>query len=361
MAEADRKEIAIKPPNRGGPSAGFPVHNQPKDNRQNGRPPKKHSKTMNFLKITLIPITLFSAVCCSGPPKPSPPPHLKANIENLTESVGFLTNIRPYRNYRNPKSLDKAAWFIESQLKTYGYEPEIQRFTVQGKSYQNVIARYGDSQKPKMVVGAHYDVFHNQPGADDNASAVAGLLEIARLIRANGLETAFEIEFVAYTLEEPPFFLTDRMGSFIHAESLYKAGETVRGMISLEMIGYFTSEEDSQEYPFAIMKWFYPSVGDFIGVVGNFGSRSLVDGMAEYMKTAAIGVETLKAPALVPGVDESDHRNYWHFGYQAVMITDTAYFRNPNYHRESDTMDTLDFEKMAEVVTGVTWALTNMK
>jgi Zn-dependent M28 family amino/carboxypeptidase len=316
---------------------------------------------MSYVKIFLIPVALFSAACGSNAPKPSPPPHWEANIENLKESVGFLTSIRPHRNFRNPQSLDQAASFIESRLKTYGYAPEIHPFAAKGQQYKNVVARYGASKNPKMIVGAHYDVFGNQPGADDNASAVAGLLEIARLIRAKGLETAVEIEFVAYSLEEPPFFQTDRMGSFIHAESLYKAGETVRGMISLEMIGYFTSEKNSQDYPFGVMKLFYPSVGDFIAVVGNFGSAALVNELAEHMKIAAIGVETLKAPAMVPGVDDSDHRNYWHFGYKAAMITDTAFFRNPNYHRESDTLATLNFAKMAEVVKGVAWALVNME
>ncbi len=313
------------------------------------------------LKPIIISIVFFSMVCCAGENGKYNYPKLDVRISNLRHSVKYLTDIRPYRNYRNTQSLDKTATYIADKLAKYGLSTEIQKFEVKGKEYKNVIAKHGKEKKKRIIVGAHYDVCGNQPGADDNASAVAGLLEIARLTAENISETQYGFDFIAYSLEEPPFFNSDQMGSYVHAKSVHDKGVNIRGMICLEMIGFFTTEEKSQEYPLDIMKLSYPSVGNFIAVVGNMGSSDLTDEVAVHLKATSLGVETLKAPALLAGVDFSDHRNYWHFGYQAVMITDTAFYRNPNYHEISDTPDTLDFEKMSEVVKGITWALINMK
>ena len=211
-----------------------------------------------------------------------------------------------------------------------------------------------------MIVGAHYDVCEDQPGADDNASAIAGLLEISRIINIYKDNLKYRVDFVAYTLEEPPFFTTEAMGSYVHAKEIHDRKIDVRGMICLEMIGFFT-EEKTQQYPLPLMKIVYPIKGNFIGVVGDFNSVSLVNEVSKYIKTAAIDVSKLYAPAAVPGVDFSDHRSYWSFGYKAVMITDTAFYRNPNYHSESDTIDTLDFDKMVEVVSGLCFAIMNFK
>jgi Zn-dependent M28 family amino/carboxypeptidase len=229
-----------------------------------------------------------------------------------------------------------------------------------GHLYTNVIGTMGTDGAERVVVGAHYDVCGEQPGADDNASAVAGLLEVSRLLNPFASTLKYRVDFVAYTLEEPPFFGTPEMGSYVHAQSLHEDGVKVRGMISLEMIGYFTDEEDSQDYPLPLMKLFYPSKGDFIGVVGNFRSRALVKEVKGHMSAAPINVESLSAPAIVPGVNFSDHRSYWEFGYPAVMVTDTAFFRNPHYHRVSDVAETLDFDTMKEVVKGVAWTVLNL-
>ncbi len=316
-----------------------------------------------YKKLTkfIIPLVFFSTICCAERNGKHNYPKLNVNISNLRHSVNDLTDIRPYRNYRNTQSLDKAARYISDKLKEYGLSAEIQSFEAKGDQYKNVIGTHGKNRNGRIIVGAHYDVCEDQPGADDNASAVAGLLEIARLVRENIPEPRYGFDFVAYSLEEPPFFRSDQMGSYIHAASVHDRGDKIRGMICLEMIGYFTSEEKSQAYPLGIMKLLYPSVGNFIAVVGNWGSSDLADEVAEHLKVTSLPVEKLKAPALLPGIDFSDHRNYWHFGWPAVMITDTAFFRNPNYHKMSDTPDTLDFEKMGEVVRGITWGLMNMK
>lgn len=194
-----------------------------------------------------------------------------------------------------------------------------------------------------MIVGAHYDVCGEQPGADDNASAVAGLLEIARFAKRHEAELPYRVDFVAYALEEPPFFGTTKMGSYVHAKYLYENDIKVRGMICLEMIGFFTDRKKSQRYPLPFMGLFYPGTGNFIGVVSNYGSSSFAKQVSRHLKATAVNVETLKTPSILTGVDFSDHRNYWKFGYSAVMITDTAFYRNPNYHEPSDTMETLDY------------------
>jgi len=158
---------------------------------------------------------------------------------------------------------------------------------------------------------------------------------------------------VAYALEEPPYFGTVAMGSYVHAASLKQAGVKLHGMICLEMLGYFTEEVKSQEYPLSLMKLFYPTTGNFIGVVSNFKSSSLTGEIASRLKHSGVKVRTLKAPSFMAGVNFSDHRNYWTFGFPAVMITDTAFYRNPNYHRKSDTPMTLSYDKIRDVIGGL--------
>ncbi len=286
-------------------------------------------------------------------------PNVTVSAENLKSTVEFLTSIRPYRNHRNIKSLDAAAEYILQKFTSYGVKTEVQVFEVNGKKYKNIIGTINPEKLERIIVGAHYDVCGSQPGADDNASAVAGLLEIVRLMKGFETKVNYRIDFLAYSLEEPPNFATKNMGSYVHAKSLHDNKVNVKGMICLEMIGYFTDKKNSQRYPLGIMKWFYPSTGNFIGIVSNYKGRSLVKKVKKHMKKTAVKTESLKAPASLPGVDFSDHRNYWKFGWQAVMITDTAFYRNPNYHQASDTIDTLDFTKMKEVVKGVVWTLIN--
>ncbi|MBW8015178.1 MAG: M28 family peptidase [Planctomycetes bacterium] len=289
-------------------------------------------------------------------------PEVGVSGDNLRETVGFLTEIKPARNYQNLRSLEKAAGYISDKFAEYGFKPKRQEFGASGQTYCNIIVSAGTSEDARQVfvIGAHYDVAGDQPGADDNASAVAGLLEIARFAKKYEDQLPCRIEFVAYSLEEPPFFGTDQMGSYVHAKSLHDKDMKVKGMISLEMIGYFTDVKGSQKYPIGLMGLFYPSEGNFIGVISNYKSGGLKRHTARHMKAASIKVRTLAAPSFVQGVDFSDQRNYWKFGYKAVMVTDTAFYRNPNYHQTTDTIDTLSFDKMKEVVKGVCWALLNL-
>lgn len=196
-------------------------------------------------------------------------------------------------------------------------------------------------------------VHTENPGADDNASAISGLLELARVLNINKKTIPYKVLLVAYTLEEPPYFRTTQMGSFVHAKSLKNNSVNVKLMICLEMIGYFTDEENSQSYPIDIMKEMFPSKGNFIAIVGDQDAVDDVNEINIGMKKTNVPSEIVTVSRELPGADLSDHLNYWDMGYNAVMITDTAYLRNPHYHKASDTMETLNFEKMAKVVQGL--------
>ncbi len=204
------------------------------------------------------------------------------------------------------------------------------------------------------------DAMDELPGADDNASGVAVLLELARILGAER-PPATHTELVAYVLEEPPYFRTGFMGSAVHAFSLRDAGAEVRAMLCLEMVGYFTSEPNSQDLPSALLRPLYPDRGDFIAIIGGLADRTLVRQVKRsFTAASSLPVRSMNGPRLIPGVDFSDHLSYWNVGYGAVMITDTAFYRNAAYHTEQDTPDRLDYEKMAEVVLGVYQAVKSL-
>ena len=279
---------------------------------------------------------------------------IQVNKIRLYNDVKKLTAISPPRNYYNINSLNKASDYIIKEFKKLSCKVSVQKFNIENNEYKNVIASFNEKAKKRIIIGAHYDVCGNQPGADDNASGVAGLLELARMMDKYKPELKYRIDFAAYSLEEPPFFGTDMMGSAVHAQSLHKNKADIKIMICLEMIGYFTEEEKSQEYPTILMKPFYPDKGNFIGLVGRTGRSRQLKKLKKHMKEGInIDVETLSAPSFLPGIDFSDHRNFWKYGYNAVMVTDTSFYRNKNYHEPTDTIDTLDFDKMSEVVRGV--------
>lgn len=263
----------------------------------------------------------------------------------------LAVNLHP-RSFENFSNLQRVGDYIHAAFTASGGETDVQKFEVKGNHYRNIVARFGPREGPLIVIGAHYDANGDTPGADDNASGVAGLLELARLLGAN--PPKHPVELVAYTLEEPPHFRTASMGSFQHAQALSESGREVRLMMSLETIGYFRDEPDSQMFPAPGLELLYPDEGNFIAIVGRFGDFGLTRRVKALGRGATdLPIESINAPAKVPGVDFSDHLNYWRFKMPAVMVTDTAFLRNPHYHKTSDTPDTLDYQRMAKVVQAV--------
>ncbi len=275
----------------------------------------------------------------------------RADPERLQADVRILVNSFFPRDYTHPENLDQAAAYLGEQLGQAGAKVSEQSYEAAGRTYRNVIATFGPETDDRIVVGAHYDVCEPLPGADDNASGVAGLLELARML--GRAELPRRLELVAYTLEEPPFFRGPQMGSAVHARSLHRAGVRVRAMIALEMIGFFSDEPGSQELP-PLVGALYPSTGNFIAIVGKWGHPELVRDIKKAMRGATdLPVKSINAPAWIPGIDFSDHLNFWRHGYPAVMLTDTAFYRNDAYHSIRDTPDTLDYDRMAQVIDGV--------
>jgi Zn-dependent M28 family amino/carboxypeptidase len=221
--------------------------------------------------------------------------------------------------------------------------------------YRNVIANFKGTttcSEGLTVVGAHYDTYAGFSGANDNTSSVAGLLELARLLKAHPPKC--DVQLVAYTLEEPPAFATKKMGSFIHAQRLKEQNIKVKVAIVMETIGVFNDAQDSQNYPVPLMKLYYPNRANFIAVVSNFANILEVREAKNILKrTSDLPVYSINAPAIIPGVDFSDHRNYWELNIPSLMITDTAFYRTDTYHTTKDTPETLDYERMAKVVEGV--------
>lgn len=279
---------------------------------------------------------------------------MKAKKKRLYSDVKALTDIVPARHYLNMDSLDRAAEYIFNEFKELGLDPEYQYFIVDGREYKNVIGAYNKDKEERLIVGAHYDVCGDQPGADDNASGVAGLIETARMLKENSPSLGYRIDLVAYCLEEPPYFATSDMGSAVHAKFLYEHNVKVKAMICYEMIGYFSDEPDSQNFPDPSLAKLYPHTGNFLILVGRTGEEEFVQDVRKLMEAATpIDIQTINLPEESYLAGLSDHRNYWRYGYKAVMVDDTSFLRNPHYHQKTDTIDTLDFDKMTEVVNGV--------
>ena len=280
--------------------------------------------------------------------------------ENLKAHTQFLSTINPPRSYKNTESLVRCADYIARNFSDFGFKVSRQHYNDGGHSFQNIIAKYNPEKKERVILGAHYDVCGNFAGADDNASGVAGMIEIARLVAENQPVLEYGIDFVAYSTEEPPYFGTELMGSAVHADSVIK--ESLKMMIVLEMIGYYSSEANSQTYPIEALKYFYPSTADFIAIVGRTAEFSEVRRFKKNMISSCMTeVKSINTPVVFVGIDFSDHRNYWNRDMKAIMITNTAFYRNKNYHTANDTPETLDFDKMTEVVKGAYHGLINIQ
>lgn len=276
---------------------------------------------------------------------------IEAHLRLLTEELGERSILHWGRHA-------KARDAICENFERLGLKPIFETYDYKGTPVSNVIAEInpgGDSLQ-RYIVGAHYDTVAGTPGADDNASGVAVLLELATVLQQNRalMKNAPSIRLVAFALEEPPVFLTRFMGSKIHARAMKENQERLDGMICLEMVGYTCRQKDCQSYPFPLNLMDYPKTGDFIGIVGNLSSRRFVAALMDaFDKNPAMPAISLNVPFdgwLTPAIRLSDHASFWDQGFKAVMVTDTAFYRNPHYHLPSDTMETLDVDFMAELV-----------
>ncbi|MBW2412128.1 MAG: M28 family peptidase, partial [Deltaproteobacteria bacterium] len=281
---------------------------------------KPKVKRIIFIILLLLVLPVFSAWILVAQPTltKNSPSVLKPDSSRLKAHVVQLTETYSPRSYAHTENLERCAAYIQGHFKRAGADTAIQKFSVAGKTYWNVIGLFGDPAAERIVIGAHYDARSKTPGADDNASGVAGLIELAYLIAKEKLIRG--IELVAYPLEEPPFFGTEDMGSAHHARWLHDRKVEVKCMMALEMIGYFSSDPGSQSYPMPVLKIFYPRKGDFIAIVGRLDQRSIVKKIKKLMHGAAdLPVYSVNAHTFVSGLDFSDHRNYWKYGYDAVM------------------------------------------
>lgn len=279
-------------------------------------------------------------------------------IQYLQDHLTVLTRIIGERSVRKPHNLERSAAYLQAQFEACGLTTRRQPYTYGNLQVGNVVATLEFSDRPTLhyVLGAHYDSVVGTVGADDNASAVAVLLETARVMQAlsANMQLDLKITFAGFTLEEPPAFATRHMGSRVFASQAQKEELSIDGMICLEMVGYTCSEPGCQHYPFPLQFLGYPRQGTFIGIVGNLNSLALTKRLQDsFRQNPQLPVVSLTVPFngwIMPAVRLSDHSSFWNKGYKAVMLTDSAFYRNPHYHLASDTMETLDFDYMAELV-----------
>lgn len=327
-----------------------------------GRHPTPLKKRMTsflilFSLLVILPLLIGWIVVAQPSTGKNQPSRLSVNPAALEQHVRKLAIDFFPRNDEHPEKLDAAADYILAQFKKTNARVEIQPFSTAtalspDAKFRNLSAHFGPQEGPRFVIGAHYDVYGDLPGADDNASAVAGLIELAKLF--DQYPPPVPVELVSYPLEEPPYYATNQMGSAFHARALRTAGIKVRLMICLEMIGYFTDEPSSQKFPNLVLRLYYPSRGNFIALASTFDYRRETLALKKAMQGATpLPVKSINAPRGLPGIDFSDHRNYWAVGYPAVMVTDTSFYRNPNYHKNTDTPATLDYQRMSQVVVAV--------
>jgi hypothetical protein len=280
--------------------------------------------------------------------------------DRLARHVEALAGTIGRRHVWRPRALEQAGSYVEECLRGLDLEVGAQAFEAQGETVRNIEAERRGLSLPEQIVlvGAHYDTVPETPGADDNASGVAALLEMARLLPPG--QQARSVRFVAFVNEEPPFFRTGAMGSRVYARRCRERGEDLVAVLVLESVGYYADTPGSQSYPFPF-SLLYPHTGDFAAFVGNVSSGGLVRRVVGAFRAhATLPSEGGAIPGWIPGIGWSDHWAFWREGYPALMVTDTAPFRHPHYHTAEDTPETLDFDRMARLVVGLAKAVAEL-
>jgi Zn-dependent M28 family amino/carboxypeptidase len=278
--------------------------------------------------------------------------------DNLKGHVHMLATAIGERNTEKYEELQSAVQYIKHYFEEAEMVLSVQAYDIDGRKFENIIVEVKGAKRPEeiIVVAAHYDTARNTPGADDNASGVAGLLEIARLMKERN--PGRTVRLVAVVNEEPPYFQTEQMGSKVYAKQAKERGENIVAVLSLESIGYYSDKPGSQTYA-SIVSYLYPDTGNYVAFIGNLKSRALVRSCIDsFRRTADFPSEGAVLPGWIPGVDWSDHWAFWGEGYPAVMVTDAAPFRYPYYHKPEDTPEKLDYDRMTRVVTGLVQVIT---
>lgn len=322
------------------------------------------------MQINLPGLILIGAILAwSGAALPEDAPAMKRAMDSPSRALAdrlrghvshLALDIGP-RNVFRPDALHAAADYIRREWAAQNYQVHSQYYQAMGVKSENLEVRRTGKTKPDeiILVGAHYDTVRGTPGADDNASGIAALLELTRLFAT--AETARTLRFVTFANEEPPFFFWGQMGSGVYAEAAKARGENIRLMISLEMLGSYSEKPGSQGYP-PLFRHFYPDRANFIAMVSNRASRKeLRQLVAAFKSQSDFPVESLATFEIIPGVAWSDHLSFWRAGYPAIMITDTAFYRNPAYHAADDTPEKLNYPAMASVVEGLFHALMELE
>lgn len=262
-------------------------------------------------------------------------------IERLKKHLNFLCLEVSSRSFDDPKGREACLDYMEGYWGSFGLSTERQAYSADNYTFENLICTLEGNNSRRIVIGAHYDSCGHLPGADDNASAVASLLELGRLLSSVAKSRRPQIELVAYCTEESPYFRTEHMGSYIHADRLTYQPDMV---IVLEMLGYFSNEPNSQEYPMGFMKWLYPRKANFLSIVARKNEWKQTRQLKKKLIVESNGLpyRSINSPFSFDGIERSDHRNYWLKGMKALMVTDTSFYRNPHYHSAEDLPETLN-------------------
>ncbi|MEX2162835.1 MAG: M28 family peptidase [Sulfuricaulis sp.] len=290
----------------------------------------------------MLAVTIFTSTMAASISETS----LRTHVQTLAGDIGE-------RNVLKPQALRAAADYVRRQWESYGYQVIEHEYKLENDRWANLEVILPGRLVPNeiVVIGAHYDSVFGSPGANDNGSGVAALLELSRLFAARDTERT--VRFVAFVNEEPPFFRTGAMGSRHYARGARARGEDIRAMLALETIGYYDDKPGSQNYP-PLFAPFFPDRGNFIGLVSNFRSRALLKQVVAAFRAASdFPLEYVSTFGWVPGVDWSDHGSFWSEGYPAIMVTDTALYRYPYYHSEQDTPDKVDYARLARVTAAL--------
>ncbi len=276
---------------------------------------------------------------------------------NLRRHVAYLSQDCAPRDGSHPAHLSKAAMYLAQGFRASGGRVDMQSYRANGHTYSNVRCVFQGREEARLIVGASYDAFGSSPGADDNASGAAGLVELARLLK--GIRPQYTVELVAYANGQEPWFKTAGRGSAHHSRMMKESGTTVHGMICLRSIGFFSDLEKSQTYPNRLLSWQYPDKGDFIAVLGNLSSMPLSKRVQDAL-LSRIPVARLNLPDMTGVFDHADQYSYWRYNMPAVLVTDTLIYRNANNRQSTDTAGTLDYRRMSRVVQGVATAVRKL-